>query len=84
MKQQEFEQMKAMLEEFFIEKPIHKDIWFLLGFLTGNVGEGYVKERTYTETQLKELIELVSPKIADVRSDQDGNTEKSTGYAAGI
>ena len=61
MKQQEFEQMKAMLEETFTEKPIRKNIWFLLGFLTGRTGEDGAKERTYTETQLKELIELVRP-----------------------
>lgn len=59
MKKQEFNQMKTMLEEDFIENPTRKNIWFLMGFLTGRVGEDCAEERTYTETQLSELIDLV-------------------------
>ena len=65
MKQQELKHMKAILEEHFAENPSDKNIQFLLEYLTINTGNDYVKERTYTETQLEELIELVSPKVAD-------------------
>ena len=61
MKQQELKHMKAILEEHFAKNPGDKNIQFLLEYLTINAGKDYAKERTYTETQLKKLIELVSP-----------------------
>ena len=57
MDQKEFEQFKARLKERFKEKEHSRNIWYLIGYITSNAGSG--KERTYTETQLSELFDLV-------------------------
>lgn len=59
MKQKEFEQLKAKLEKSFTENTIKRNVWYLIGYLTAGAGTG-VEERVYTETQLKELFDMVA------------------------
>lgn len=58
MKQKEFKQLKTQLEKNFAENARNRNVWYLVGYLTGGAGVG--KERIYTETQLKELFDMVA------------------------
>lgn len=58
MKKREFEQLKTELESTFADRPAYRNIWYLLGYITGSVGTEF-KEKAYTESQLKELIDLI-------------------------
>lgn len=59
MNQKEFEQLKAQLEKIFAENEIYRNVWSLIGYLTACADMEGMEERIYTESQLKELFDMV-------------------------
>ncbi len=60
MEKEKFEQLKAQVKKLFGAQPDGSNIYYLIGYITALAGiEG--AERTYTESQLKELVDLVMP-----------------------